>query len=224
MKIQTLEIGNQRNTILIIDDFHPNPEEIIEFANSFAPFPNEEKSLYPGVRLRFNENNSYIEYIDKAIKPIIMEIYGLELKLDLASFSMVAKQKEELNILQRIPHFDSLSPNYFAFLHYLFRFNYGGTSFYRHKDTGIEMVSENNISQYIESAKSNFIKYGEPEPKFITDSNDMYERIYTIEAKFNRVAFYSGAILHSGNIAPDINFSLKPSLGRLTGNVFYNGF
>lgn len=51
-------------------------------------------------------------------------------------------------------------------------------------------------------------------------SNNMYEQIYSVEAKMNRAIIYPSNALHSGNINPVMGLSSEPRKGRLTIGSF----
>jgi len=53
------------------------------------------------------------------------------------------------------------------------------------------------------------------------EANEYFGRIGSISAKWNRLIFYDGRVLHSGDItAPDL-LSKDPVAGRLTLNGFF---
>ena len=53
-------------------------------------------------------------------------------------------------------------------------------------------------------------------------SNDYFEQIGSINAKWNRVVFYDGDMYHSGDILNVDKLSADPQVGRLTINGFFS--
>ena len=60
-------------------------------------------------------------------------------------------------------------------------------------------------------------------PAFMTQSNEFFELIGTVPAKWNRLIFYDGMQFHSGDIRHPELMSNNPELGRLTLNGFFTG-
>ena len=218
-------VGDGKHKILVLDDFLDNPEEVIEAACDIAPFELAPKSTYyPGIRKYILPNmvgaRAYVDVIGEALLPIMAHFYGAKsIEIDEPSFSMVTYKKSELSQIQTVPHFDDLDENFFAILHYLSPSHNSGTSLYRHKETGIEKITLQNRDKYIETLSRQLSQKSRPQ-KYMLGSDELFQEIYNIEGKFNRIAIYQGSILHSGNIAPNENLSSNPKEGRLTANIF----
>ena len=69
--------------------------------------------------------------------------------------------------------------------------------------------------------KQHFATLREP-PRYMTESNDVAELLYTVPARFNRFVFYSGDIPHTGAITAPELLSADPKKGRLTLNLFFS--
>jgi len=52
-------------------------------------------------------------------------------------------------------------------------------------------------------------------------SNRYFDRVASVPARWNRLIFYDGSLLHSGDIAAPDRLSADPQLGRLTLNGFF---
>jgi hypothetical protein len=63
------------------------------------------------------------------------------------------------------------------------------------------------------------VTYQKP-PCYITESNEIAERLDVVSAKFNRLVFYSGDIPHSAQVASPELLTNDLSTGRLTLNCF----
>ena len=136
---------------------------------------------------------------------------------------MVTHKPDTLVLQQRMPHVDNTEPYCFAILHYLSPEPQGGTSLYRHKSTGYEMITKDRLDPYLRTLESEIRRDGPPPMAYLYGSSPHFEEIASIEGRFNRLAVYNCAVLHSGQIAPDFVFSDDPLKGRLTTNIFING-
>jgi hypothetical protein len=58
------------------------------------------------------------------------------------------------------------------------------------------------------------------QPGYMTASNQWFEKIASVPARWNRLIFYSGMVFHSGDIAPE-RLCDDPRTGRLTLNGFF---
>jgi hypothetical protein len=97
-----------------------------------------------------------------------------------------------------------------------------GTAFYRQRSTGIERVTERNISQFILTAERDAAILAK-DSGYILGSDAFYEQIGMVEAVPDRMVIYQGSLLHSGIIPPDMLLSADPREGRLTANIFVRG-
>lgn len=57
---------------------------------------------------------------------------------------------------------------------------------------------------------------------YLTGDNDYVERVASIPPRFNRMVFYDGSILHSGDIPAPDHLTADPARGRLTLNGFFS--
>lgn len=211
-------VGNEQTPVVMIDNFPVLPERPTSL-DGFAP---DEHSYYPGLRKVLPKS-----YVVKALQSIYMALYDIyqvpkhkQLKVLDNYFSLITTQPQELELLQRLPHFDSTHEHYFAVLHYLDENPHGGTGLFRHNQTGFESIIEANIEQYLETCQQEITEYGEPAQLFPSQSTQQFELYYQIPYKPNRVAIYPGKLLHSTivNVATDVSDNLAG--GRLTSNIF----
>jgi hypothetical protein len=126
---------------------------------------------------------------------------------------------EELQPVQRAPHFDAPEQDLLAILHYLRVPAHSGTAFFRHRATGIERLTADNLGQYVGKAKAEAASLA-PDSGYIDGSDQFYEQIGAVEAVPDRLVIYHGSLLHSGIIPKDMSFSADPRRGRLTANIF----
>jgi hypothetical protein len=215
-------IGNERSPVLVIEDLWANPNELVDLAAARSDYT--ARSLYyPGVR-----SPAPVEYaraVTKQLSEQIATTFGLSVDLTItdSTFSLVITLAKNLVAFQRVPHFDSADPNRLAVLHYLCGPEQGGTSFYRHRSSGIECVTEENRDQYIKLVNSEVKVNGMPSPGFIDGDTAMFERTAKYDCAFNRALIYRGNLLHSVTTPPEFVPSIDPRSGRLTVNTFLLG-
>lgn len=212
---------------VVVDDFLEEPKALVDFATRNAGEFSRPSSAYPGLQLPVEA--TAMTQIFRYLKSKMSKLYpflrgGMELKTYL---SMVTLPPEELSFMQRVCHID---PNpdprraKYAALIYLFDDSrLGGTSFYRfnNQDLIFEAADrmQQDATQGAEFLKRNFATFREA-PRYMTDSNEIAERLHTIEPRFNRMVFYPGDIPHSGAITSPELLSNDFRSGRLTLNLF----
>jgi len=212
-------IGNERAPVVVIDNVWPEPQALIEAAAAKSDY--SVRSLYyPGVRS--SAPPEYARAITSQLRELIHASFGFsgDLTITDSTFSLVVTPADKLVAFQRVPHFDSTDPNRLALLHYLCGPQHGGTSFYRHRSTGIEAVTDENREHYIKAVNAEAKAGGVPPPRFIDDHTEMFERIAQYKCTFNGALIYRGRILHSVNTPAGFVPDPHPRSGRLTVNTF----
>src|SRR3954471_13226217 len=124
VKPELRRFGNGQNPVVVIDDFTGDSERAASLADALSPFPDETDSYYPGVRRMIDEaDEDAFGFVHDTCREAAQFIAGAfaikSFELLRASFSMVSLKPNELNPVQRAPHFDSTDPNYMALLLYL---------------------------------------------------------------------------------------------------------
>jgi hypothetical protein len=103
---------------------------------------------------------------------------------------------------------------------YLFRdASLGGTSFYaprRPRDEIARLFADTTRLANDEFSE----RYG-IRPGYINETNAYFERIGGVDARWNRLIFYDGSFLHSGDIPDPARLNEDPEHGRLTFNGFF---
>ncbi|HEX3423987.1 MAG TPA: DUF6445 family protein [Sphingomicrobium sp.] len=227
MKPQLQRVGISQSPVVIIDEFSGNAEDIARIADSLAPFPASAGTYYPGVRRMIGKADqqaySYALSTCEKAAPFIggaFEVQGFDLHE--ASFSVVTTPPDQLQAVQRAPHFDSPQQNLFALLHYLRVPNGTGTAFYRHRSTEIERITKENFNRFATIAGQELAARS-PDSGYITGSDEFFEQIGSVEAVPDRLIIYHGSLLHSGIIPKEMKLSADPREGRLTANLFVIG-
>ncbi len=223
-KMSVQKIGHEQNPLIIIDNFFIEPENLITLAESGAPFAGQATDYYPG--LRKVVSGAYANQSLEAVAPIIRNAFGLPAentaRTSLCVFSLATTPTHKLRPIQCVPHIDTHDPNQFAMVHYLCSEHYGGTSFYRHKATGYETITDMRLEDYFRILKQEVMTGGLPKFEYINSNTALFERIANVKVKFNRAVIYRSNVLHAGDISEALGLSTSPREGRLTANSFIN--
>jgi Family of unknown function (DUF6445) len=215
-------VGEERSPVLVVDDFLSRPELLVELAATDCTFDGVTDAFYPGTRAAAPP--IYCFAVRAFLGEAIVAAFSLgtqSVTRELAHFSLVTRHPSNLHPLQRMPHTDSFDRSQLAVLHYLCGPEHGGTSFYRHRRTGYEVVDEPRREAYQREVAAEFDVRGPPPAGYICGDDPGYERIASFEAAYNRVLVYRSVNLHSADIQPGFHFSDDPRRGRLTVNTFF---
>jgi Family of unknown function (DUF6445) len=216
-----VRIGAAREPVIVVDNLIADPAALVEHAagGAFAPVT---AGFYPGVRAGLPP--AYSEAVRAGLGALIGAAFGPAggaFQVIDGNFSLTTTPPAAMSAMQRLPHIDAANPGLIAVLHYLCAPRFGGTAFYRHRATGLECVATPEQSRALMAAIAReLVQYGEPAPSYVDAAPAMFERIATFDAAFNRAIIYRGAVLHSGALAADYDFSAGARDGRLTANIF----
>ena len=155
--------------------------------------------------------------------PPLLEFFGLagkRLEISICHYSLVTTPPEKLTLMQRVPHFDTPTANRLATVHYLFRKDFGGTAFCRHRKTGFESIDDSRKDEYARSLVAENHGPNMPGPEFINGDTALYEQVERQDGVFNRIIVYRGNSLHSGCIDREFVPDPNPLTGRLSINCF----
>ncbi|WP_323815260.1 DUF6445 family protein [Cellvibrio sp. NN19] len=226
LQIKSFTVGNEQKKIIVIDDLLQQPQTMVDIAaqSIFNPYPGyENKKGYPGIRAPAPQDYSYniTTFLEPIIKRELQIPAHLNIRKSPCSFSLLTMQPETLGPLQRTPHFDSSNPHHIAVLLYLCDEHHGGTAFYRHVATGLDQITATTREQYLDVCYDE-LNTKRPKADYIKDSTELYTKIGSVQAKFNRLVIYKGSILHAPFIESNISVDSHPRTGRLTVNTFYD--
>ncbi len=221
-RLRVERIGAEAEPLCIVDNFVSDPESLRELAMQ-GRRPAPDAGLYPGIRAPAPE--AYCALLADTLTDLAGEVFGIRpagtATLD-SFFSMVSIPPSQLKPAQRIPHFDQPRQTDLAVMHYLCGPEHGGTSFYRHRSSRFEYVDELRMPGYHRKLEAEFREHGLPEPPaYICGDTELFERIHTVDAAWNRMAVYRTSSLHSGDIAPGYSFDTNPLTGRFTIASFW---
>lgn len=224
MQVEVHEVGHSKSKIIVIDELLTYAREVVDAAAALPAFPAETRTGYPGKRYQIgpgDKASSCVMDIMRKAGPLIQSHYEADnFRVSEASFSMVTIPRPEMSKRQRIPHYDWDDPSYLAIMLHLHHVPDTGTAFYRHVASELELVSPETAPELRGFVQAELAEYcsdpigagGQP------DGN--YNKIFQVEARFNRLVIYQGCLLHSGYFPPDFDYSGDPWTGRLTANIF----
>ena len=219
IRIARRTIGAEGAPLLVMDNVASDPDRLVRKAAS-SHFV-KQSSMFPGIRAP--APLSYQQFLQATLNPLLRECFDLEpgrFAFPMCHFSLVTQPPGELAFLQRVPHIDSVRGDGLATVHYLFRANWGGTAFYRHRQSGFEYIDEQRHRAYFDclAQESN----GGPSrwTGYIDGDTPLFQRIAEVEGVFNRLIVYRRNSLHSGRIDNALVPPADPSEGRLSINTF----
>lgn len=205
--------------MLVIDNFVRQPDELVKLA-ALKLFVESDR-FFPGIRAK--APLSYRQFAIRQLQDSLLQFFQLDgrsIKFTMCHYSLLTTPREELVMAQRIPHIDSVSRKGLAAVHYLFKSNYGGTAFYRHRKTGFEYVDEARKNVYFQSLDEEINGPCMPGPEYINGDTSLFEQIAKQDGVFNRILIYRRNSLHSGCIDKDFVPDPDPLTGRLSINSF----
>lgn len=218
ISIRIEHVGAERTPLLIVDNLVDRPEDIVAFAaedGALAP-PTD---MYPG--LRAPAPDAYLGVLRKGLTEAINEAYGLpnlELHSAISYMCVVTTKPEELKPVQSLPHIDGTAANSYSTVHYLCSPDYGGTSLYRHRRTGYELIHQHRHDRYRSVLEQELRETPSTTQAYYDGDTDMFERIASTEVAYNRLVLYPSNALHSGDIGRDFGFDPDPRTGRFSVN------
>jgi hypothetical protein len=218
-RLQKLKIGREQAPLIVIDNLVADPAELVDIAagKQFG----DVASYYPGVRTK--APLTYQRFIIEQLRAVFCDYFGLDagaLRFTACHFSLVTTPAEKLAYLQRIPHIDSFAGSELAFVHYLFKPDFGGTAFYRHRKTGFEYIDQARKAEFWRCREEEESGPDSPPMGYINGDTPLYEQIDQREGVFNRMLVYRRNSLHSGAINPNFTVDASPRTGRLSINGF----
>jgi hypothetical protein len=224
--VQVHTVGKAETPVIVIDEFGQDLTDLIANACDSAEYGPDATSMYPGLRARLPK--SYTRTVLKQLYRLFFGVYSIPTNLGMkavnASYSLITTPETGLKPGQCRPHIDSTRPHYLAILHYLNEGPFCDTGLFRHRETGLERITEDRLDEFNRSRKAYAAVHGQDERAYVKGSNDQYELYHRIEYRPNRLAVYPGSLLHSGLVDPAVDVNPDPRSGRLTANIFVDFF
>lgn len=208
----------------VVDDALSEPERLLDWATeqreAFRPV---DFSAYPGryVLLTAAMNIALEAFFQRHMRPLFD---ARRLVHYHARLAMVTVPPHALRPAQWLCHSDHFrlerTQSIQASVLYLFKdAALGGTGFYEPARPAQEMsVLFDDAVKLSPGAFSD--RYGLV-PAYLQASNRYFHRIGGVPARWNRLVFYDGTLLHSGDILAPDRLSEDPALARLSMNGFF---
>lgn len=215
---------NDSQSCFVIDDALVDPERLVRFAvDQQIDFRMVDYNAYPGLLLP--TPGEITNRLNDFFLAHIRRLFDARRTIQMHSrLAMVTLPPESLRPYQRICHSDDfqIDPQHSLQASVLYLFedtSLGGTSFYE------PAVPPRELAQLFADAatltNAQFSQRYDLQAGYLCASNRFFRRIGGIEAKWNRLIFYDGGMLHSGDIAAPEKLSADPMVGRLTLNGFF---
>lgn len=218
MQIRVERVGAEQSPVLIIDNLVDKPQALIEYATFGRPLA-PPTDMYPG--LRAPAPRSYLSVLRKGLTAALNSAFNLpnlEIHSAISYMCVVTTPRDQMQPVQCMPHIDGDAPNNFSSVHYLCSDKYEGTSMYRHRRTGYEIIADFRHSRYREVLDGELREKPWTVQDYINGDTEMFERIASLKPAFNRAVFYRSNALHSADIGADFAFDPDPRTGRFSVN------
>lgn len=206
--------------VLTKKDVFADPDNVIDWARQRGQFRND-ASFYPGVRatMPFDLLKPLVSTLLRKIRNTYSIPEQAKPRVTGADFSLITSPPSKLEIMQQLPHYDSVYPHQYAVLCYLAKGNHGGTGFFRHRTSGTHQVFEHNEHTYLTMLENELSNHKLPDG-YPSVHSPLYSLIDAMPFSFNTLIVYPGNLLHSALVSTSTDIDIRPDKGRLTANVF----
>ncbi|HEY4030159.1 MAG TPA: DUF6445 family protein [Caulobacteraceae bacterium] len=210
--------GREQQPVIVIDDFAVDPDRIVEDARQMTWEPIG--PYFPGIR--HPTPPAMVEQARAALTGMIQKVFETDDPLNRIEsyFSLVTRSPDQLEPLQRLPHFDGLNRPCIAMVHHLSRIERGATAFFRHRSTGFESMNRERLPAYNLAVNREIMRLGMPKAQYLNGDTPIYERIGRYEVKYNRLLIYRGDTLHGAEAPDALPLTDDPATGRFSINTF----
>lgn len=212
LHVETLSSGCP---VLVIDDFYADPMAVR--AAALEGRYDRSLAFYPGLHSELGED---------AGRPLRATLAGLLATLGSArcrpedistDFSIVTTPAHEMLAQQKHPHVDGvplagvlyLNPDYEV-----------GTSFFRHRPTGLAFVRDEAEQQAYGQWMQTHGERSQP-ASYAVGGDGIWEHLHSVAGRFNRLVMYPGTAFHSIAMH-DVAAKLSLESARLTQRFFVN--
>lgn len=208
--------GEEHHPVVVIDGFADAARFRDDAAFlAFAPIGPH----YPGIRAEVAPR-MLAALVDR-LGPLVADVFGPgSLQIVDAFYSLVTTPPSALSPIQRLPHFDEVSPSRLALLHFLSPDEESGTAFYRHRATGFEAIDAARLPAYRSALDADLRREGLPDSGYIVGDTPIFEQLDVHRGRFNRALLYRSNALHCAHIPDGVPLLADPLDGRLTVNTF----
>ena len=218
-------VGEEQSPVVIIDNFWLHPQQLTALAAdvSQGQFTSSDDEVDPAVskpfpsdllvRFKFEIALLLRQHMTRPANRIDTHFSAFAMPASPASISTSSSS-------WRTPHIDSVTKHEFAMVCYLFTQPSGGTSFYRHRQTGFEVINEARQIQYQQVLKVQAAEQERSDLQVTHTEMNGFERVHSVSAWFNRAVLYPANLLHCDDL-PEVqpsadSLACDPHAGRLT--------
>jgi hypothetical protein len=199
--------------VLVVDDVYADPHAVR--AAALAGHYDASMAYYPGMHSAIDRSET------AALFDTLSRLLSLLGNVRAAAgsfwsdFSIVTTPAAQMLAKQKHPHVD---PVPLAGLVYLNDEYEVGTCFFRHRPTGLATVDSPEDGARFREWMEEFGESNQPETYAIGDDG-VWERLYAIQGRFNRLVMYAGNAFHSIDMR-DVAANPTMQKARLTQRIF----
>lgn len=202
--------------IIVIDDFFADPDAVRRLA--LGGDYDSTLAYYPGVHATIPA--PLLAPLFEQIAAIVNSLSGpiCDPAAFISDFSFVTTPAGQMLARQKHPHVDGVP---LAGVAYLSPGLTIGTSFFRHRPTGLAMIRSEADSQRYSAWLDEHGDATQPST-YAVDDGATWEQLHTLEGAYNRMVMYPGNLFHSiamVDVAPDLTLETA----RLTQRFFVSG-
>jgi len=211
-------IGTERVPVLVIDNLAADPDNLVKQSIPAFRTASRTRDSFPGLVATAPEDFSLGAL--KFLLPLLQRVFGVsdQIVAGGCDFQLMTRLNDQRSLTQSLPHFDVPELDVLASVHYLCPPAFSGTAFYRHNSTGFEIILPERVAAYDTEVRKEVSKRVQTD--YINSDSDIFTRIATYEAIYNRMIFFPAACLHSGLSTIRGTTASSPDAGRLTANMF----
>lgn len=198
--------------MLYVEDFYSDPMAVR--AEGLRGSFDHTIAMYPGrhTTITTEASRRVVEYVCSLLTALGERIY--EPATTITDFSILTTKAADLLNVQKHPHID---PTPVLGLVYLNPHMTQGTCFFYNKILGTHTIvgdeQRKTLSEFMEKESAKY----EPENYSLAGS-EAWEKMYTIEGRFNRLVVYPGNVFHSIDVT-DVPAKVALEEARLTQRI-----
>jgi hypothetical protein len=222
--VSRVPIGPDGAVCTVIDDLLADPQALVDLAARHREaFAMAETNAFPGLEMPLPD--SMVRAFGEPFSQHARGAIGARRLISGSGrLSMVTLPPAALSPLQRVCHRDRLATTadqcVGAAVLYLFRdARLGGTAFFRSRHDASATEALMHHWSCLDGA-SFAAQTGWP-AAYMTGSNQHFEHLVSVPARFNRMICYDGSLFHCSDITQPALLGDDPARGRLTLNLFF---
>lgn len=201
--------------VMVIDGFYADPMAVREQA--LAGRYDSSLAYYPGLHSAVPPEAG--RSLLGTLAGILASLGSLRCRSEdmMTDFSIVTTPAREMLAKQKHPHVDGVPLAGVLYLNPDYEI---GTSFFRHRPTGLAFVRSEAEQEAYGRWLQDFGDQTQPSTYAVGD-DDTWEHLYSVRGRFNRLVMYPGTAFHSIAMR-DVAHNLSMHSARLTQRFFVN--